>query len=546
MDAKKIIYKPEGDLDIGKGGFGCSIPASYVIPEAIITASLTIWSDTDINRITLNSWGIYKFLNGNSLKINKGINNISITLKVNEELPSTFNTEFWIAVSRSFSNAIFYIRGNSCIYRGTQRFEILPTPTDYLPEAKSYTDRRVDTYEPGSYLYCIIDSEDNILFSISKEGYVYWEKTISPDILSLQDKMNSMVSFETENGAYIYSILDSEDKVIFAIDKYGYVHGVLSKYFDDIDYSIKKIDKKVTQLGNLMVKIIPCWGDSLTAANRYQAEMRKQLGSDYNVVNCGVGGENSQVITGRQGGIPFYLLNSITIPSNGSEVEIGNVNDSGLRLIDVTGEEIKCTPLRQGEGMATINPCVIEDLECRIRWTGTTWNDPNGKYLLKRVAASSKDHTTQPKAMIFTNGAKIYRNPFAMVVWIGQNGGWSSSSEEAIRNTLVKQYQKIIAFAGTANYLCIGLHTGTASSRAVLEKVMVEEFSDRYINWREYCSTRALSDAGITPSEADLQAMAVGSCPPSLLGDTVHHNAIGNDLLGKQIMHRFRYLGFIK
>lgn len=84
-------------------------------------------------------------------------------------------------------------------------------------------------------------------------------------------------------------------------------------------------------------KVIVCWGDSLTAPHRetlkqkihgifvedhdYPSVLQKILGDDYEVINCGVGGENTLTIMGRQGAYPFILAHDVTINSKDCGLE---------------------------------------------------------------------------------------------------------------------------------------------------------------------------------------------------------------------------------
>ena len=126
-----------------------------------------------------------------------------------------------------------------------------------------------------------------------------------------------------------------------------------------------------------------------------------------------------------------------------------------------------------------------------------------------------------------------------MVIFIGQNGGYSDINE------LINQIRSMVDFSRNKQYVVCGLTSGNATSRASLESVMQQEFGRRFINLREYLSTYGVYDAGITPTQADLDAIAVGSVPPSLLVDSVHFNAAGYAVIGNQIYKRLKELEII-
>ena len=74
-------------------------------------------------------------------------------------------------------------------------------------------------------------------------------------------------------------------------------------------------------------KVLIDIGDSLTAGaggdgNSMSKVATDLLGKEWIVKNMGVGGENTLTIGARYGGIPMYIKESITIPKDGSKVEI--------------------------------------------------------------------------------------------------------------------------------------------------------------------------------------------------------------------------------
>lgn len=120
-------------------------------------------------------------------------------------------------------------------------------------------------------------------------------------------------------------------------------------------------------------------------------------------------------------------------------------------------------------------------------------SDTTGIYTIQRVAAGSRAVSFSARTPIIMSGSRLYKNTRLAVLWCWQNGGYSSDEE------LVEKLDKMIARLGTDKYVLIGLHTGTAASRAGQETVLAGRYGDRFINWREYVSRQALYDFGITP-----------------------------------------------
>lgn len=389
-----------------------------------------------------------------------------------------------------------------------------------------------------------------VVFGVKRDGNkLWWKAGLSPELDSLLSTLNTKVDGNTAAIAaikglsiitdpiYSFLIKDTAGRVVFGIKKTGETVGSLFNVFKSLDDKVNNLIAEIEErFENVTLpenKLILSAGDSLSAAGQYQAEISEQLGSEYTVVNGGVGGENSRNIVARMGGLRSILTNAVTIPAAGTEVQIGDVNNSGLQVLDVDGVYYPLTWLRQG-GSHTLNPLTIEGIECNLRWTGATHNDPAGLYMLKRNSAATEDYTTKANTEVFVSSLKKYRRPRLLIAWIGQNSGYANN------DALVKQYKALISIVQPEDFVVIGLHSGTAASRADLEKLMTQEFGNRYINWRKYASERALRDMGITPTEADNTAMASGSCPPSLLTDAVHLTTAAGRQLGKLIIQTLK------
>ena len=275
---------------------------------------------------------------------------------------------------------------------------------------------------------------------------------------------------------------------------------------------------------------------SLTATSiiTYSIMMQELLGGGYKVNNCGVGGENINTISARLGANVTYAKNLFTLSRfANTPVQIGQQDG---RLDSSWGEMV--SPLLQGSGNS-VNPCYVQGIECEMKWTGESWNDPSGIYTLQRIEDGDRDIQFPQKTPIIMSGSKLYRNTKLAVLWCWQNGGYSSDED------LIEKLDKIIAHINTQNYILIGLHNSTEAAMEEQEAKLSKKYGDKFFNWRQYVSTNALYDFGITPTKDDLEAMAVGSCPPSLLIDSVHLCAAGYAILGYKIVERYKDLGYI-
>lgn len=408
-------------------------------------------------------------------------------------------------------------------------------------------DKKVDKEEGKSL------ADNDIIDSISLKVFKsIFTMTDSNDVIVLKiDEKGKLIPcsqelIDVQKSPYLYTIVDSDNHILFAIKKDGSFVPRLLKEEDlnKINSAFSTLDSrmKVLENGQKIVKTIVCFGDSLTAGaggqgTTYESVMQTELGDSYKVINCGVGGEQVYPITARQGGIVSFLANEVSIPIDKTEVEIGTKTDSGVHCLKLDGTEVALPLLLQGHGNS-VNPCYIDDIPCTLRWSGSSYADTNGKYFLKSNIELSKVHKVVAKSPIYFYGNTL-RNSHALVIWMGQNGGFKTVDE------LKELYKKAISHSGCSNYVIIGLHGYNKTIEEDLEKQFKQEFGNHFIDWRNYLLTRALDDANITPTEQDLADINNGLCPTSLRYDNVHLNATGYTLLAKQILNRFKYLGVI-
>lgn len=429
----------------------------------------------------------------------------------------------------------------------TKLTQMIKSLTELVNNNSTQLDKKVDK-EEGKGL-----ADNDIIDSISLKVFKsIFAMTDSNDVIVLKIDENgklipcSQELIDVQKSPYLYAIVDSDNHILFAIKKDGSFVPRLLKEEDlnKINSAFSTLDSRIKVLEDeqKIIKTIVCFGDSLTAGaggqgTTYESVMQAELGDSYKVINCGVGGESVYPITARQGGIVSFLANEVSIPKDKTEVEIGTKNDSGVHCLELDGTEVPLALLLQGQGNS-VNPCYIDDIPCTLRWSGSSYADNNGKYFLKSNKELSKIHKIVAKSPIYFYGNTL-RNSHALVIWMGQNGGFKTVDE------LKELYKKVISHSGCSNYVIIGLHGYNKTTEEDIEKQFKQEFGNHFIDWRNYLLTRALDDANITPTEQDLEDINNGKCPTSLRYDQVHLNATGYTLLAKQILNRFKYLGII-
>ena len=318
--------------------------------------------------------------------------------------------------------------------------------------------------------------------------------------------------FETPNSIIIASDLNSSalEKVTTAVT----------------DVVMEKVGNELQLDGGY----ITCWGDSLTAGGGWTSTLESLTGMK--VYNGGTGGETSQTIMARQGG-DVMIVDNLVIPSTTEPVTIATRSgDGGIK----TALGNKVTPLLQGG--AHVNPCYIGDIKGTLRWTGSNYADQAGVWTFTRSEAGERVVVNRPTAI--RTDFDINRNrPRIMIIFIGQNGGYADVDD------LINQHRLMIEHSQATNFIVLGLSSGTASQRADYEKAMRKEFGRRFISLREYLSQYGLEDAGIEPTEQDVQMMNQGQTPQSLLSDSVHYNAQCKTVIGNMIYKKLKDLNMI-
>lgn len=286
-------------------------------------------------------------------------------------------------------------------------------------------------------------------------------------------------------------------------------------------------DEKTENIDKILIDI----GDSLTAGaggdgNSMSKVASDLLGSEWIVKNMGVGGENTLTIGARYGGIPMYIKESIVIPKDGSKVEI----PTGLYS---SYNAKKVLPLVQGS--AGINPCTIDNIQCKL----TRSED---KYYINRIIPSIDDYITEVNSTIFTSLSNEKKG--ILTVFIGQNGGYTSPDE------LLNQINLFVEHKGDENVIIISSH---GNSTPEIVKLIKDKYQSKYINLKEYMSTKAIYDAiefgllpnnGEYPTSEDLKRMNKNQAPKTLLKDGIHFNSIGYELLGRLRYKKGKELGY--
>jgi len=261
----------------------------------------------------------------------------------------------------------------------------------------------------------------------------------------------------------------------------------------------------------------------------------------YEVYNAGVGGETAMTIAARQGGVNILLDEDVVIPADTSEVEIkfSAYNDDGTYAGVVT-------PRAANTGYW--NPVTIAGVEGTLSIEVNTNVWPRVLNWAKFKRNEAGEATTVAKGTeVVPEAQQIVEMADINVIYIGENGGWNANNTNKNDNDaddLVVLINKMLAKTKRPDkYIVIGFHSG---NHPKTDEAMLEAFGKHTILPKTYMTTKqALVDGGITPTDADLTAIAKGSVPPSFLtSDGVHMTNAGYAALARLVYWKMQELGY--
>ena len=291
----------------------------------------------------------------------------------------------------------------------------------------------------------------------------------------------------------------------------------------------------IEELGIQRVPGIVCWGSSSTAGGGWVNELANL--TELKTFNGGVGGEGLYTILGRIGSEPMRLNQSITIPADKTPIQLGTGAGPSSSIMYVLGNKV--TPLLQGDGL--LNPVIIAGVKGTLRWTGSSYNDPEGTYTFTR-SEGGESIETLPDEIIYSYGSRAYRNCIQLLL-LGYNTGNYTKEEYVLRVKRAKE------FSLNGRCLIIGRHA--ASSKAAADTIIEEEalfkaeFGLMFLSSREYLVKYGLKEAGLEATEQDLEDIFNGIVPSSLRRDTAHFNNYGYSVFLNLVYRRLKELGYV-
>lgn len=293
---------------------------------------------------------------------------------------------------------------------------------------------------------------------------------------------------------------------------------------------------------------ILCWGDSLTEGcfyvpaegengayniidveNAYPTQLAGMTG--LTVINYGISGETAEQIAERQGGLPVYV-DKLTIPADCTPVRIYLMLENG----DET--EFMTAGLKYHDEKINIAG-VWGDLSIEKHA-----EDPadNGYYFTR--CEPGEEVTTHRITQIVTEQMADMRSKDILVIFTGSN----NRINPYILPDVIELQEAMIDFADARDRYVVIDFTAQPMIGEIfrVNEMMLEHYGDRTVRIHHYFMTDALTDAGITPTDADLYNISIGQVPDSLLcRDHLHAMPIFNTLLAQQVKLKLTELGLL-
>ncbi|HKM20794.1 MAG TPA: hypothetical protein VJZ01_01990 [Lachnospiraceae bacterium] len=273
-------------------------------------------------------------------------------------------------------------------------------------------------------------------------------------------------------------------------------------------------------------KRVVIWGDSLTEGTGGNGvtypNVLQQL-ANCEVINYGVYAETTTCIAGRQGAVTQFV-HPFTIPAESTSVDVKIENEAGdYDMLLVFGD-------------AGINPCTIAGIE------GELWMDSETGQRKFTRSVSGNEVTITTKTPIETYAMRDRRPNDILVLFTGSN---DNPTPDSIHSTIDIQ-KAMIEYAGIDKYVVIGITCKRFYPMVdEVNAILAKEYNEHFLDIRTYLLNHGLSDSGIEATDEDLENIANGLIPKSLLSDEIHGNAKFYTLIGEQLYIKMQELGYL-
>lgn len=260
-----------------------------------------------------------------------------------------------------------------------------------------------------------------------------------------------------------------------------------------------------------------CWGNSMTQ-NGYPKLLDDLTGIFSR--DMASGGDTSEHIAMKQGGIPLYVA-PFTIPASKDIVEVKLLN-----------EDLKEVESLADLGANGLSPVIINGVTGFISNRAT--DDSDNYYFQRNDKGPYEEVEVTRLTRVVTKGARDLKSKDIHIIY--------SSPHNGNPDDYIDILKRMIDYSQSGKYIIIGF---TSPESGILYEKLTEEFGRNFIDIKTYFHGPAFEDAGVEPTEEDLENIADGRLPETFRSDNIHGNSLFHELLADQIVLRLKEVGYI-
>ncbi len=300
-----------------------------------------------------------------------------------------------------------------------------------------------------------------------------------------------------------------------AAQLFYYVHYM--KYEEMLPPDTKDFDA-LTFAESTRTRIL-CWGDSMSQG--YPAELRPIVPAT--VRSYSSGGDTAEHIAMKQGGLALYAA-PFAIPADTEPVLVP--------LLDYKYDPVISMADYGGVGLTPAYICGIK---------GTLYYTDGDMYYFKRETAGEEIRVNRLTRVV-TDAMTRQQKDDINIIYSGANNAYRSG--DAVE--LIEIQTAMIEYSGSDKYIIIGFSAfRDRESLIAFNQTLADHYGEHFLDFGSYLITDGFKDAGITPTDEDLQNIADGRMPASFRRDEVHGNGIFDRLLAEQLCKKLIDLGYI-
>ena len=255
-----------------------------------------------------------------------------------------------------------------------------------------------------------------------------------------------------------------------------------------------------------------CWGDSHTQG--YDDDLREALPGQI-VRSYASGGDLCEHVAMKMGAMPLYV-DPFVIPAAKEAVKIV-----------LRGDNLEPVESLADLGTEGLSTAVICGVKGHISYNG----DKDEYYFTRADNAPYTEQRVDRLTRVVTKGMSDLKTGDVHII--------CAYDEFENIDTYIEMLHRMLDFTASNKYVIL------VYPYANYGEALTAEFGDHVVDTHTYFMTKALEDAGIEPTEQDLEDIANSYVPESLRSDDEHGNSIFNSLLTKLIVDKLTELGYI-